>query len=131
MIRKITGFVVGKVLDKGLDWLVGVAVAALAWLFYSPFWGGWRAICIALALFVVVTGTIAIWRREKKTQIPILTPDHRGILWDKQNRAYCPTCRNGLLVYSGDSFQCPEHGRFNFNTPTVNDWLKRRGRPDT
>jgi hypothetical protein len=91
--------------DRVPRWLQ-LEVLALGWL-----------LCIWLALVA------CSYRLESR-----LALDERGLLRDWHKRPYCPACRNGLLVYSDDSFKCPIHGWINFNqaTVTANDWFNRR-----
>ncbi len=65
---KVLAWVAAKVRDrivgKGIDWLIAGMLTSLLWLLYSPIWGGWRAICIAISAGILALGIVALYRQE-------------------------------------------------------------------
>lgn len=70
---KVVAWLVGKLFDKAFDLMIAGLTGLLAWLVYSPFWDGWRAICIGISAAGIGLGLLALRRRENLHK----SDDHR------------------------------------------------------
>jgi hypothetical protein len=68
MMGRVVAWLGEKLIDKAFDCIVGGLAGLLAWLIYSPIWGGWRAVGIGVCVSGIAMSIIAIRRRETKVK---------------------------------------------------------------